>query len=463
LHANFWVIILFQARKKPDVQIIYTKLFKLNSDEILFKICYDWFGCGVSIPVVRCLPKAEKRVRFSYPAHCWWFHACQAGELSHFVASAPSPAHMPKEIYTSLISPLLSNFDSEKMHKRAINALHVLESRSTGLKLVEYASYGHKRFTDERLSVELGGVMFENPLVVGAGWDKAGKAVQGLYALGFAGVEVGTVTMHSQEGNPQPRQFLIDRGVALNRMGFNSPGMEAVAHNLERYKESGIPVGVSLGKNKDVEPQDAPEAHAQTARTLYEYASYFAINVSSPNTPGLRRLQDKSPLTDNVQALNDAMHEMGGRKPTFIKIAPELSREAVDDVIQVVQENGLTGIIAANTTVRPELKAKYGERWRTEDGGLSGDDEAYSNMVKEKIAHIYKITDGEVKVIGSGGAKDTDTTLQLIKAGATIVQFVTGIRAEGPALPGKINRGLVECMEKEGIVNIREIVGLDVN
>src|SRR5260370_22757398 len=147
---------------------------------------------------------------------------------------------------------------------------------------------------------------------------------------------------------------MLDPGVTLNRLGFNSPGMEAVAHNLERYKESGIPIGISLGKNKEVAVEDTPQAHATVAEKLYASAAYFAINVSSPNTPGLRALQDKKPLTDIVQAVNQTMEGRGGRKPLFIKIAPELSPAAIDDVIEVVLDNGLTGIITSNTTVSPD-------------------------------------------------------------------------------------------------------------
>ncbi len=143
-----------------------------------------------------------------------------------------------------------------------------------------------------------------------------------------------------------------------------------------------------------------------TDERLYDFAAYFAINVSSPNTPGLRALQDKKPLTDIVQAVNETMDSMGGRKPLFVKIAPELSPGAIDDVIEVVLDNGLTGIIATNTTVNPDIKAKYGERWRNEAGGLSGNDPDYQRMATEKVAHIYRQTKGKIDIIGVGGVKD---------------------------------------------------------
>jgi len=365
-------------------------------------------------------------------------------------------------MFKEFIDPVLMRLDSETWHTRAREALHLAEATPFTLKLLEQFANHHRRFADERLRVVLGEIELDNPVLVGAGWDKAGRAVKALHTLGFSGVEVGTVVAHPQEGNPKPRQFMLAPGVTLNRLGFNSPGMEAVAHNLERYNESGIPIGISLGKNKEVPAEDAPHAHATVAERLYNFAAYFAINVSSPNTPGLRALQDKKPLTDIVQAVNETMDSMGGRKPLFVKIAPELSPGAIDDVIEVVLDNGLTGIIATNTTVNPDIKAKYGERWRNEAGGLSGNDPDYRRMATEKVAHIYRQTQGKIDIIGVGGVKDAQTALEKMRAGAKVVQVVTGMRGEGTAIAGRINRGIVDFMEKEGVKSVQELVGIDV-
>ncbi|MDO8571010.1 MAG: quinone-dependent dihydroorotate dehydrogenase [Candidatus Daviesbacteria bacterium] len=370
---------------------------------------------------------------------------------------------MSREIYRDIVSPVLDRLDSEAWHIRAREALHLAEANPFTLKLLEQFAYQRKRFTDKRLQVVLGGIQFDNPLVVGAGWDKVGRAVKALYTLGFSGVEVGSVLTYPQPGKSKPRQFMISSGVALNRLGFNSPGVDEVALNLRRYRKSGIPIGISLGKNKEVEPKYAPEAHAIVARRLYEDAAYFVINVSSPNTPGLRKLQDKGPLTDIVQAVNGVMDKIGERKPTFVKISPDLTNEAVDDVIRVVADNGLAGIIATNTTIRPELKAKYGEQWRDQAGGLSGNDPEFRRMATEKVAHIYRETGGKMEIIGIGGVKDTETTLEKIRAGARIVQIVTAIRGEGTTLSGKINSGIIDYMEQEGISNLNEIIGSDVH
>jgi dihydroorotate dehydrogenase len=364
-------------------------------------------------------------------------------------------------MYKELVIPLLAKLDSENWHVRAREALHMAEATPLTLKLLEIFADHHRRFSDERLRVVLGGVMFDNPVIVGAGWDKVGRAVKALYTLGFAGVEVGSVLAYAQEGNPRPRQFMPGPGVALNRLGFNTPGMDVVVRNLERYKGSGIPIGISLGKNRAVEAKDAPEAHAMVARKLYDAAAYFAINVSSPNTPGLRTLQDKGPLTEIVRAVNEAMDARGARKPLFVKIDPELTDQAVDEVIQVVLDNGLTGIIATNSTINADIKAKYGERWRNEAGGISGDDVDFRAMATAKVAHIYRETRGSIDIIGVGGVKDAQTALAKIKAGAKAVQVVTGIRGEGTTLPGRINRGIVDYMGKMGVKTIGELVGVD--
>lgn len=361
------------------------------------------------------------------------------------------------EIYKGPINFAIKRVDSERGHVMTRELLHLSETNPLTLKILEQFSYGRKRFSDPRLNVVVGGVTFDNPVLVGAGWDKAGRAVRALHRLGFAGVEVGSVLENPQAGNDKPRQFVKERGVALNRLGFNSPGMEVVKENLKRYWSDEIPIGISIGNNKEVPAENAPIAHGFVAYYLYDQADYFVINVSSPNTPGLRELQDKGPLTDIVRAVNHAMDVRGTRKPLFVKIAPDLTNEAVDDVIEVVIDNELTGIIATNTTTSPEIKAKHG--WGSEAGGLSGDDPDFRRMATEKVRHIYKEAGDRLTIIGIGGIKDAPTALDKISAGARMIQVVTGIRGEGPTVAGRITRGLVDFMEREGIKNIGDLVG----
>lgn len=362
-------------------------------------------------------------------------------------------------MYKERVSPILDRLDSETWHVKAREMLHWAEKSPLGLRVVEQIANGGRRFTDGRLRVVLGGIQLDNPVMVGAGWDKQGRAIRGLHAMDFSAIEVGSVLAYPQPGNDKPRQWMIGPGVSFNRLGFNSPGDGEVRFNLKKYGESGITIGISIGKNKDVSVHDAPTAHAMVAQRLYDYASYFVINVSSPNTPGLRELQDKKPLTDIVQAVNYTMEDRGGRKPLFVKIAPELTNEAIEDVIGVVVDNGLTGIIATNTTTNPNIKAKYGESWRNEMGGLAGDDADYRKMATDKVAHIYKEAGDKIEIIGVGGVKNAETARDKILAGAKAVQVVTAIRGEGPSVASNINKGLLDFMRREGIKNLEEIRG----
>lgn len=362
-------------------------------------------------------------------------------------------------MYKELISPILDHLPSEEMHVAARRVLHFGQRSSLGLALLEKFNYRGERFFDNRLNVNLSGVFLDNPVMVGAGWDKVGEAVIGLYALGFSGVEIGSVLADGQPGNPKPRQFVLGPGVVLNRLGFNSPGADVVAKNLSKPWGYRIPTGISIGINKWISPQDAPEAHAAVARRLYPYGSYFAINVSSPNTPGLRALQDKEPLTNIVQAVNEVMSENERKKPLYIKIAPDLTLEAIDDVIQVAIDNRATGIIATNTTNNPDIKGRYGDQWRDEPGGLSGDDPVFRKMSTTAVAHIFEVAGDKLTVIGVGGVKNAETAWEKIAAGATAVQLNTAIRGEGPTVAGRINRGLIELMDQRGVKNISDIVG----
>ena len=357
-------------------------------------------------------------------------------------------------MYKSLIRPVLDKLDSETWHNIVREGMHISEVSGVSLKLLELLACSGNRLVDEKLNVNLAGIKLENPLLIGAGWDKSGRAIKALYSLGFAGIEVGSVLEHPQPGNPRPRQFMLNPSVCLNWLGFNSPGMQTVGYYLNKYKNSNIPLGISLGINKYIEPKDAPSANAAVAEYLDEYAAYFAVNVSSPNTPGLRKLQDKDSLTDIVQAVSEVTE-----KPVFVKIAPDLTNQAVDDVIKVVIDNGIAGIIATNSSNNPSIRAKYGEEWKDMEGGISGDDGDFRMISTIKIEHIYKQVGDKIDIIGVGGIKDTQTALEKISAGAKALQIVTGLRGEGPSIAYKINYGLVRYMTDMGVSNISELVG----
>lgn len=371
---------------------------------------------------------------------------------------------MPSErdsFYKNHIEPLLMSRDSETWHVRARQALHLSELSPLTLRLASLFAHKHARYVNPRLETSIGGgdVVLENPVLVGAGWDKVGNAVAGLHALGFAGAEVGTVLAQAQTGNPKPRQFMVAPGVALNRMGFNSPGMHVVARNLEHYKGKGIPIGVSIGKNKELDAEYAPGAHALAMSVLYGLGDYFVVNVSSPNTPGLRDLQQKGPLTNIVHAVHETMDFMGKRKPLFVKIAPELTKPEIDDVIDVIFLQGLAGIVAVNTSTNADIKARYGGRWANESGGISGADDAYRTLALETVRYIADQTAGVIEIIGVGGISTAAHAWEHITAGASAVQVVTAIRSEGPAVAGKINRGLIQIMDRLGVRTLKEAVG----
>lgn len=357
--------------------------------------------------------------------------------------------------YKDYVSPVLDNLDSETWHCHAVEALHFMENGPVRRRIIQLLN--GKRLEDTRLNMQVGSMTLENPVMVGAGWDKKGRAVRGLRELGFSGVEVGSVLQNEQPGNDKPRQFIIAPGVSLNRLGFNSPGMDVVAKNLKRYEGDLFPIGISLGKNKNVKDKYAPVAHAAVATKLAPFASYFAINVSSPNTPGLRALQEKGPLRDIVQEVQGTLRENGYDKDLYVKIAPDLTLEAVDDVIEVAMEHDMTGIIASNTTISPELKATYGKEG--EMGGLSGDNEAYRKMSTKQIGHIYRQTRDQLTIIGVGGVKDAYTALEKIRAGASAVQLVTALRGEGPGVANAINRGIIDMLNVEGIAKLEDVRG----
>lgn len=363
-------------------------------------------------------------------------------------------------IYKTLLRPVLDRLDSETWHHNVKELMHLCEFSGLALRLLEFAASGGARVRDKRLGVSVAGVPFENPLIVGAGWDKTGKALRALYSLGFAGVEVGSVVERPQRGNPRPRQFMVTPDVCLNSLGLNSPGMDAVLENLRWYGRLDMPVGINLGINSDTSHEDAPRAYAAVARKFRADAAYFAINVSSPNTPGLRKLQDGGRLGEIIRAVTESLVDSSGvGKPLFVKISPDLSLEAIDDLLGVVIDSGISGVIATNTSDNRALKAKYGAKWEGLPGGISGNDPEYRSLSTSIISHIYRTAGGELEIIGVGGVCDTDSALEKLCAGAKALQVVTGLRGEGLSVANSINRGLLEFMDKNGISDISEIAG----
>lgn len=294
----------------------------------------------------------------------------------------------------------------------------------------------------------------DNPIILGAGWDKTGRVVKSMWRAGFGAIEVGSITLNSQAGNAKPRQFSPKSGVLINSMGANSPGAAKVAKNLSKYKN--IPTGINIAVNRGISEAKTPLYYSGVIKILYPYATYFTLNVSSPNTPGLRKLQNKRPLNRIINSCLEIMDQLGGKKPLFIKIDPDLPLRQLDKILEVAIDNKIAGIVATNTTTNPQIKAKYGF---LENGGLSGDDPDFRKLSNEKIKFVYKHAGKNLDIIGVGGVKDLYTALEKIMLGAKAIQIVSVLYTQGPYVANKINRQLVEWMDREGVKNIQEIVG----
>lgn len=281
--------------------------------------------------------------------------------------------------------------------------------------------------------------------------------------LGFAGVECGTVTAWPQPGNPRPRLWTIneDHSVALNHLGFNSPGSEVIASNLERRTPFTFPLGINVGINKIAagEPNIAAVLHALALRPLLPFAKWVTLGVSSPNTKDLRKLQNPDVLADIIYTTQTTMEEAGTSRPLFVKIAPDLSKVAVRDIVDMAVDTGCAGIVAVNTTTDKNIKAKYGQRWAAEPGGLSGADPEYEARANEIIRDIYDQAGDKIIIMGAGGVHDPDSVIRKLQAGAQLVQIVTAIRPSRGRLAGGTCRTLLELMDKDGVGHIRDYVG----
>ncbi len=360
-------------------------------------------------------------------------------------------------MYKTLIRPLLFRFcnDPEDAHRLVMSLLRTGSRLPLALRFISALLRTH----DDRLAQTVFGLRFPTPLGLAAGFDKHSEALPALAALGFGHLEIGTVTEHAQPGNPRPRMFRLPLDQALiNRMGFNNQGAEALVKALQTFPPLVIPIGVSLGKSKITPLEDAAEDYLFSFRTLYDRADYFAINVSSPNTPGLRTLQDSSALEQIVGALTEENKEITltakavQPKPLLVKIAPDLTFEVIDEVLAVCSKYAVNGIIATNTTIaRDHLKTNIDEA-----GGLSG--APLRERALAIVRHIHKQAPA-LPIIGVGGIFTAEHAYALIKAGASLIQAYTGFIYEGPAFARNINRGLLKLLERDGFSSISEAVG----
>jgi dihydroorotate dehydrogenase len=293
------------------------------------------------------------------------------------------------------------------------------------------------------LEREVFGLKFDNPVGLAAGFDKDAKIFDELASFGFGFVEIGTVTPLSQNGNPKPRLFrLNDDSALINRMGFNNQGIEAVVARLRR-KKSDIIIGGNIGKNKHTLNKDAVNDYAICFEKLFSYVDYFAVNVSSPNTPGLRDLQEKTPLTSLLNTLQDINNKKDKRKPILLKIAPDLTNEQLDDIIDIVADTKIDGVIATNTTIdRSGLKTAENHVQAIGNGGLSG--KPLGLRSTQVIKYLADKSNKAFPIIGVGGIHSAEDAIEKLDAGATLLQLYTGFIYEGPALIKKINKAVID-------------------
>lgn len=336
-------------------------------------------------------------------------------------------------MYRFLIKPLLFKLQAETAHHftfKLIKGLH----RVPGFGAISRSIFYPKNAE----SVEVFGLKFPNRVGLAAGFDKDGKLYEELANYGFGFIEVGTVTPKAQAGNPKPRLFRLPEDKALiNRMGFNNEGVEALVRRLKKRKKGDLIIGGNIGKNKVTPNEQALDDYRICRKELHDYVDYFVVNVSSPNTPNLRDLQEKEPLKRILKALMEDNKAEAKSKPILLKIAPDLTDSQLDDIIEIVEETGIDGLIATNTTISREgLKTAKTQVESIGAGGLSG--LPVRDRSTEVIAYLHSKSKGAFPIIAVGGISTKEDYQAKLKAGATLVQVYTGFIYEGPALVKKL-------------------------
>lgn len=348
------------------------------------------------------------------------------------------------KLWEKLIRPLMFGLDAERAHELGIEALK-LGGASLFQRSEEFPALEVGRF----------GLRFSSPLGVAAGFDKNGVVVNQLASLGFGFVEVGTVTFEPQTGNPKPRLFRLQADRALiNRLGFNNDGAAVVAERLRKIERRCV-IGVNIGKNREVPIEEATANYLKCFDLIHPVADYIVVNISSPNTPNLRELQQAESLDGLIGTLQTRNSELGG-KPLLVKIAPDLTEAEIEQAVDVCILNDVAGIIATNTTIsRDGLRTADAEDIGA--GGLSG--KPLAKRSTEVISLIYKYSNSKLPIIGVGGIFSAEDAFEKIAAGASLVQAYTGFVYAGPTFAGDVNSGLAAIIRDRGFTNIDEAVG----
>ncbi|MFN4122231.1 MAG: quinone-dependent dihydroorotate dehydrogenase [Flavobacteriales bacterium] len=340
-------------------------------------------------------------------------------------------------MYKQLIRPIFFLFRPESAHHLSITLVKI----AFAIPLIKTLVQRFYSISSPLLQVKKAGITFPNPVGLAAGFDKNAELINDFDAFGFGFIEVGTVTPMPQDGNAKPRMFRLKPDQALiNRMGFNNHGVDAMVNRL-KHRKTKITIGGNIGKNKVTANEQAHLDYLHCFDRLHPYVDYFVVNVSSPNTPGLRALQDKEPLTQLLKAIQSENQKLDKPKPILLKIAPDLSTEQINEIAEIVSECELNGVVATNTTIdRSRLKSSA--ELVNEQGGLSG--KPLKHKSTEVISLLRKSLGDEKIIIGVGGVFTADDALEKIKAGADVVQVYTGFIYEGPAMVKNINKAYLQ-------------------
>jgi len=342
------------------------------------------------------------------------------------------------KIMYKLLRRVLFSMDAERVHYMVMGWMTTAYSISPFRGILKSLFVPKASKSLERT---LWGITFSNPVGLAAGFDKDARFTDSLACLGFGFIEIGTLTPRPQPGNPKPRLFRLPADKALiNRMGFNNGGVDAAVERLRRRKER-IIIGGNIGKNKDTDNDKATDDYEACFIRLYDVVDYFVVNVSSPNTPGLRALQDKEPLTKLLSRLKELNNQRGGKKPILLKIAPDLTNEQLDDIVDIIRETKLDGIVSSNTTIsRAGLQTPSSEVDAIGAGGLSG--APLRQRATEVVKYLHTKSNGSIPIIASGGIFTAADAQEKLDAGASLVQVYTGFIYEGPGIAKNICDGL---------------------
>ncbi|GIV31597.1 MAG: dihydroorotate dehydrogenase (quinone) [Saprospiraceae bacterium] len=342
-------------------------------------------------------------------------------------------------MYRHLLRSVLFALPAEKAHELTLRLL----SMACAIPGVGWLLRKRFTLTDPALEREFFGLRFPNPVGLAAGLDKNGRYLDALACLGFGFLEVGTVTPRPQSGNPKPRLFRLpaDRAI-INRMGFNNEGVDTLVKRLRKSRPKGLIIGGNIGKNKDTPNERAIEDYEYCFTALHPYVDYFVVNVSSPNTPGLRALQERRPLTAILQRMVELNQQMQLKRPILLKISPDLNAQQLDEIAEIVRETGIDGIIATNTTIgRADLNTPEEEVVAMGPGGLSG--APLREDATRVLVHMRKALGPDFPLIGVGGIDSPEAALERLHAGANLLQVYTGLIYEGPALVRRINEAIL--------------------